>query len=70
VNLGMLIGMQQSHHCGIETKSGICNVSIPFLQQSHHCGIETEAVLAKLEAMAEQQSHHCGIETHGSGSAP
>jgi len=34
-------GVQQSHHCGIET----INKSVKFgsrrLQQSHHCGIET-----------------------------
>jgi len=32
---------QQSHHCGIETGSGLRGGYKFGVQQSHHCGIET-----------------------------
>ena len=32
---------QQSHHCGIETRSFLRLLQFRLGQQSHHCGIET-----------------------------
>jgi len=38
--------LQQSHHCGIETKLQEFELDGARLQQSHHCGIETMAIFA------------------------
>ena len=58
-----VVKVQQSHHCGIETRVYRHDAHLRSWQQSHHCGIETYERQFTWLMRVLQQSHHCGIET-------
>jgi len=58
---------QQSHHCGIETKSELSCRRGLGKQQSHHCGIETRIHLAHMVSQGGSNRTIVGLKQHLAG---